>query len=59
MYVYPGSFGETGPWAPTYELWRIHRDSWLLEFPSVVRRYEQDRLTWTGRSLKQLPPLFA
>jgi len=47
MYVYPGSFGETGLWAPTYELWTIRRHPWLPEFPSVVRRYEKDRLKWS------------
>ena len=33
IYVYPGSFDETGLWQPTYELWTIRRDPWLPEFP--------------------------
>ena len=36
IYVYPGSFDETGLWEPTYELWTIRRDPWLPEFPSVA-----------------------
>ena len=47
MYVYPGSFDETGLWAPTYELWTIRRDPWLPAFPTVVSRYEGDRPKWS------------
>jgi hypothetical protein len=47
MYVYPGSFDETGIWQPTYELWTIRREPWLPAFPSVVNRYEKDRPKWS------------
>ena len=47
IYVYPGSFDETGLWQPTYELWTIRRDKWLPAFPSVVSRYEKDRPKWS------------
>jgi hypothetical protein len=47
MYVYPGSFDETGLWEPTYELWTIRRDPWLPAFPGVVNRYEKDRPKWS------------
>ena len=46
FYLYPGSFDETGLFAPTYELWTIRREQWLPEFPSVVSRYERDRPQW-------------
>jgi hypothetical protein len=46
MYVYPGSFDETGLWQPTYELWTIRRDPWLPVFPSIISRYERDRPKW-------------
>ena len=47
MYVYPGSFDETGLWQPTYELWTIRRDPWLPGFPSIISRYEKDRPKWS------------
>ncbi len=47
IYLYPGSFDETGLWQPTYELWSTRREPWLPEFPSVVRRYEKDRPQWS------------
>jgi hypothetical protein len=46
FYLYPGSFDETDLFAPTYELWRKRREPWLPEFPSVVRRYDEDRPSW-------------
>ena len=47
IYVYPGSFDETGLWQPTYELWTIRRDPWLPGFPSIISRYEKDRPKWS------------
>ena len=47
IYVYPGSFDETGLWEPTYELWTIRRDPWLPSFPNVINRYEKDRPKWS------------
>ena len=41
--LYGGSFDEPGLWQPTYELWTRRREPWLPEFPSVIRRYEEDR----------------
>jgi hypothetical protein len=55
IYVYPGSFDETGLWEPTYELWTIRRDKWLPAFPSVVNRYEKDRPKWSRMSLMTHP----
>ncbi|MGH6736322.1 MAG: GFA family protein [Methyloceanibacter sp.] len=46
IYLYPGSFDETGLWQPQYELWTIRREPWLPEFPSVVRRYDKERPQW-------------
>jgi hypothetical protein len=46
FYLYPCSFDEPGLFAPTYELWTIRREPWLPEFPTVVSRYERDRLKW-------------
>jgi hypothetical protein len=46
FYLYPGSFDETGLFAPSYELWTIRREPWLPEFPTVVSRYERDRPKW-------------
>ena len=63
MYVYPGSFDETGLWEPTYELWTIRRDPWLPAFPSVVNRYEKDRPKWSrtepSDSVRLLLPAFS
>ncbi len=46
IYLYPGSFDETGLFHPTYELWTIRREPWLPEFATVVSRYERDRPQW-------------
>jgi hypothetical protein len=46
FYLYPGSFDETGVFAPTYELWTIRREPWLPDFPAVVHRYEKSRPKW-------------
>ena len=46
FYLHPGSFDETGLFAPNYELWTIRREPWLPEFPSVVTRYERNRPKW-------------
>lgn len=46
LYLYPGSFDETGRLAPAYELWTTRREPWLPEFPTVVSRYERDRPRW-------------
>jgi hypothetical protein len=45
--LYGGSFDEVGLWQPTYELWTRRREPWLPKFPSVVRRYEEDRPSWS------------
>jgi hypothetical protein len=45
--LYGGSFDEPGLWQPTYELWTRRREPWLPEFPSVIRRYEEDRPSWS------------
>ena len=45
--LYGGSFDEAGLWQPTYELWTRRREPWLPEFPSVIRRYEEDRPSWS------------
>jgi hypothetical protein len=47
IYLYAGSFDEPGLWQPTYELWTRRREPWLPEFASVVRRYEEDRPSWS------------
>ena len=46
FYLYPGSFDDTGVFAPTYELWTIRREPWLPVFPSVLHRYERNRPKW-------------
>lgn len=37
-----GSLDVPDQLTPTYELWTIHRESWLPAFP-LVRHYTQDR----------------
>ena len=37
-----GALDEIDPFAPTYELWTIRRESWLPDFP-LVHHYERDR----------------
>ena len=49
VYLYPGSFDDTGLFAPTYELWTIRREPWLPAFPSVRHRYERNRPAWRRR----------
>jgi len=55
IYVYPGSFDETGLWQPTYELWTIRRDPWLPGFPSIISRYTRKiGRNGAGRSPREL-----
>jgi len=44
--LYPGALDEQGLFQPTYELWTSRRESWLPEFPSVIRRYPESRPKW-------------
>jgi len=46
IYLYPGSFDETGLLQPTYELWTIRREAWLPEVASIRSRYERNRPHW-------------
>jgi 2-dehydro-3-deoxyphosphooctonate aldolase (KDO 8-P synthase) len=51
FYIHPGSLEEIDAFTPTYELWTIHREPWLPEFPSVIHRYEKGRPEWRRREV--------
>ncbi len=40
--VHVGALDETDRPMPTYELWTVRREGWLLPFP-LARRHERDR----------------
>lgn len=44
--LYRGSFDEPGLFQPSYELWTSRREKWLPDFPTIVRRYAENRRAW-------------
>ena len=46
VYVYPGSFDETGLWQPTYDVDDQARPMAPRD-PSIISRYEKDRPKWS------------